>query len=107
MPTTANPGEAGSAWYFGHLESPIIGEGSVFSNLPKIAEMIRDGKDVFIITSNSSAEFLYRITSTKVVHADELSIHDSGRASIHLVTCVPRLVYDHRLIATGELVGYR
>lgn len=107
LPETANPGEAGSAWYFGHLESPIVGEGSVFSNLPKIADMIRDGKDVFIITSNDSSEFLYRITSTKVVHADELDIHDSGRASIHLVTCVPRLVYDHRLIATGELIGYR
>jgi hypothetical protein len=107
LPATANPGESGSAWYFGHLESPIAGEGSVFSNLPKISEMIRDVKEVFIITSNDRSEFLYRITSTTVVHADELTIHDSGHATIHLVTCVPRLVYNHRLVATGALVGYR
>ncbi len=107
LPTTAKAGEHGSAWYFGHLESPILNKGSVFSNLPKIADMIRNGEDVFVIADNEKAEFLYKITSTKVVKADELTIHDSGIASIHLVTCIPRLVYDHRLIASGELIGYK
>ena len=69
--------------------------------------MIRNSEDVFVITDNGQSEFLYRITSTKVVKADELVIHDSGMSSIHLVTCIPRLVYDHRLIASGELVGYK
>ena len=107
LSTTANAGEYGSAWYFGHLESPILNKGSVFSNLPKIADMIRNGEDVFVIADNEKAEFLYKITSTQVVNADELTIHDSGVASIHLVTCIPRLVYDHRLIASGELIGYK
>jgi len=107
LATTANAGEHGSAWYFGHLESPILSKGSVFSNLPKIADMIRNGEEVFVITDNGQAEFLYKITSTAVVRADDLRIHDSGVASIHLVTCIPRLVYDHRLIATGELIGYK
>ena len=107
LSTTANAGEHGSAWYFGHLESPILNKGSVFSNLPKIADMIRNGEDVFVIADNEKAEFLYKITSTQVVKADELKIHDSGVASIHLVTCIPRLVYDHRLIASGELIGYK
>ena len=107
LSTTANAGEHGSSWYFGHLESPILNKGSVFSNLPKIADMIRNGEDVFVIADNEKAEFLYKITSTKVVKADELTIHDSGIASIHLVTCIPRLVYDHRLIASGELIGYK
>ena len=69
--------------------------------------MIRNGEEVFVITDNGQAEFLYKITSTAVVRADDLRIHDSGVASIHLVTCIPRLVYDHRLIATGELIGYK
>ncbi len=30
IPETANAGEAGSSWFFGHLESPVAGEGSVF-----------------------------------------------------------------------------
>ena len=37
IPTTADAGEPGSAWYFGHTESPISGEGSVFYNLTEIS----------------------------------------------------------------------
>jgi sortase (surface protein transpeptidase) len=36
-----------------------------------------------------------------------MELYDTGRANIHLVTCVPRLDYSHRLIATGELVGVK
>jgi sortase (surface protein transpeptidase) len=107
IPATANGGEAGSSWFFGHLESPIAGEGSVFFHLPEIAEMLRNDEDVFVITDNGAHQYLYRITSTKVVPQKDMQLYDSGEANIHLVACVPRLVYDHRIIVTGELVGIK
>lgn len=104
---TANAGELGSSWFFGHLESPVAGDGSVFYHLPRIADLIKQGKEVFIITENDHTQFLYKITSTQILKAEDLRLHDSGKASIHLVTCIPRLIYDHRLIATGKLVGFK
>ena len=103
----ANGGEAGSSWFFAHLESPIAGEGSVFYNLPQIPGKLRNGEDVFVVTDNGSRKYLYRITETQVVHQNDMILTDSGQATIHLVSCVPRLVYDHRLIVTGELVGVK
>jgi sortase (surface protein transpeptidase) len=106
IPESANAGEAGSSWFFGHLESPILGQGSVFYELPKVAEMLRQGEEVHLMADNGSYQYLYRITSTQVVHQDELRLEDSGMATIHLVACVPALVYDHRLVVTGELAGF-
>ena len=105
IPETANAGETGSSWFFGHTESPILGEGSVFFNLRKVPDKLRRGEDVFIIAENGQHQFLYRITSSQVVHQDDMKLYDTGQATIHLVSCVPRLVYDHRLIITGELMG--
>ncbi|MEK7807330.1 MAG: sortase [Chloroflexota bacterium] len=107
IPETADAGEAGAAWFFGHTESPTLGEGSVFFNLQKIPEKLRNGEDVFIITDNGRNQYLYRATSSQVVHQSEMRLYDTGKATIHLVSCVPRLVYDHRLIISGELVGQR
>ncbi|MSQ05938.1 MAG: sortase [Dehalococcoidia bacterium] len=107
IPQSADSGEAGSAWFFGHLESPLAGEGSVFYSLPRIPEMLRQGKEVYIVTGNGPQQFLYRVTSTQVVPQDQLKLYDTGKATIHLVTCVPSLVYDHRLVVHGELVGVR
>ncbi len=105
IPTTANPGEKGSTWLFGHLESPIAGEGNVFYDLPKIPDLLRKGEDVFVIVENGKGSFLYKVQETRVVHEDDLKLFDSGSADVHLVVCVPRFVYDHRLVVTGELVG--
>ncbi len=110
IPETANAGEMGSAWFFGHTQSPIGGEGSVFNNLTKIPEKLHNGEDVFIITDNGGHQFLYRVTSSAVVAQEDFSQEDfqqyeSSEATIHLVSCVPRWVYDHRLIITGELVA--
>ncbi|MFQ6026753.1 MAG: sortase [Dehalococcoidia bacterium] len=107
IPETASGGEASSSWFFGHLESPIVGEGSVFYNLPQIAEQLRNGQEVSIITDNGVHQYLYRVTATEVVHQDDMHLTESGIATIHLVSCVPRLVYDHRLIVTGELIGVK
>jgi len=107
IPETANAGEAGSGWFFGHTESPIQGEGSVFLNLSKIPGMLQNGEDVFVVTSNGEHQYLYRITSSRVVPQEEMMLHDTGQATLHLVSCVPRLVYDHRLIVSGELIGVK
>ncbi|MCH7620281.1 MAG: sortase [Chloroflexi bacterium] len=107
IPEVANPGEAGSSWFFAHLESPIVGEGSVFYNLTRIPDMLKNGQEVFVIAETGPRQYLYRITSTEVLQQDEMRLYNTGWASIHLVSCVPRLVYDYRLVVTGELVGVK
>ena len=79
----------------------------MFYNLPKIPDQLRDGQDVYAVVENETASYLYRITETRVVHQDDMKLYDTGGPTIHLVSCVPRFVYDHRLIATGELVGVK
>ena len=107
IPATANAGETGSSWFFGHTESPLLGEGSVFFNLNKIPDKLRNGEDVFIITDNGQHQYLYRATLSQVVHQDDMRLYETGQSTIHLVSCVPRLVYDHRLIITGELIAQK
>ncbi len=105
IPATANAGEAGSAWFFGHTETPLLGEGSIFFNLVQIPEMLKQGRDVFVIAESEEGQYLYRLISSQVVHEQDIRLYDAGGATIHLVSCVPRLVYDHRLIVSGELIG--
>jgi hypothetical protein len=121
IPVSANPGERGGSWYFGHLESPIAREGNVFYNLPDIPQQLRQGDDVYAIVDNGQASFLYRITESFVVHQDQLrmdygylqglkpeyALLDPTGPNIHLVTCVPRWSYDYRLVVSGTLVGQR
>ena len=105
IPETADAGESGKGWYFGHTESPILDEGSVFFNLQQVADELRVGNDVDVITDNGTEQFLYRVTGTRVVHEDDLTLEGGDGPSIHLVSCVPRLVYDHRLIVDAALVA--
>lgn len=108
IPETSNPGETGNTWLFGHLESPIRGEGNVFRKLPEIPEILKDGDPVYVTLLNvDGEEFMYQITSTIVVHRDDLSLYDTEDATITLVACVPRLIYDHRIVVSGKLVGVR
>ena len=112
IPEKANPGEIGGTWLFGHLESPIMGEGDVFRRLPEIPDLLRMGDPVYVnVRNEEDDEFLYQITETKVVHQDELAPYVYGeqpkKAVITLVACVPRLVYDHRILVIGELVGVK
>ena len=108
IPQSPNPGELGNAWYFGHLESPIKGEGNVFHRLPEIPELLRDGDDVFVeLESVDGRIYLYKTTRTEVMHEDDLELYSSDTAQLTLVACVPRLVYDHRIVVTAELVGIK
>ena len=107
IPVTANPGEAGSTWLFGHLESPIRGEGNVFGQLPELPAMIRRGEEVYAVVDNGADQYLYRIVESKVVPDYELELTDDGTPQLFMVTCVPRLVYDHRLVVRGVLEGVK
>ena len=121
IPQSNNPGESGSVWLFGHLESPILGEGNVFYSLPQIPDLLRKGQDVYTIVESGETSYLYKITEAFVVDQDQLKLDyaylkelkpqyahlDPGNANIHLVACVPRFVYDSRLVVSGELVGIR
>lgn len=107
IPTTPNPGSAGNGWYFGHLENPLQGEGNVFLRLPEIADLLRDGDDVHVILTADGHEYLYLVNNTSTTHADDLALYPADDARISLVTCFPRLKYDHRLIVTAQLVAFR
>jgi hypothetical protein len=107
IPESANAGEAGTSWFFGHTESPISREGSVFFNLQKVPEKLRNGEDVFIIADNGENQFLYRATTSNVVHQDDLSLDATPGVDINLVSSVPRFVYDHRLVVSGVLIALR
>jgi len=107
IPESDNAGEDGTSWFFGHTESPISREGSVFFNLQKVPEKLRNGEDVFIITDNGDHQFLYRATSSQVFHQDDLTLAATPFSDINLVSSVPRFVYDHRLVVSGELIALR
>jgi hypothetical protein len=85
--------------------NPLLGEGSIFFNLVQIPEMLKQGRDVFVIAESEEGQYLYRLISSQVVHEQDIRLYDAGGATIHLVSCVPRLVYDHRLIVSGELIS--
>ena len=85
--------------------NPLLGEGSIFFNLVQIPEMLKQGRDVFVIAESEEGQYLYRLISSRVVHEQDIRLYDAGGATIHLVSCVPRLVYDHRLIVSGELIS--
>ncbi len=107
IPETANAGELGNVWLFGHLQSPLRGEGSVFRNLPLIPDKLRKGERVYVVLDGPAGSYLYEAKSTSVIYQDELSLYPSDGATVTLVTCVPALIYDHRLLVTGELVGFK
>ncbi len=107
IPESANAGEEGTSWFFGHTESPISRDGSVFFNLQKVPEKLRNGEDVYIITYNGENQFLYRATTSQVVHQDDLKLGATPDADINLVSSVPRFVYDHRLVVSGVLIALR
>ena len=106
IPETSAPGQQGSGWFFGHLESFAAGEGSIFRHLPDIAALIKlDPVDVYIETSDSV--YMYRVTSTSQIHESELHLTSSDDAQITLVTCWPPRVYDQRVLVDATLIAYR
>ena len=94
-------------WFFGHLESPIKGEGNVFHNLPEVAKHLRNGDPVYVHITNEEREFIYQANKSQVVHKSELQLYDLGVDFIMLVTCANRPYYDHRQLVTAHLIDIR
>ncbi|MSQ41349.1 MAG: sortase [Dehalococcoidia bacterium] len=106
IPESSNPGAADNGWYFGHLESPIRKEGAIFSRLPEILDLWRTGQKVHVIVDTEHASYLYQVvTRPRVVSTDDFELTSSSEPTITLVTCVPRWVYDQRLLVEAKLVG--
>lgn len=106
IPGTAAPGQPSTGWYFGHLQSLLLGEGSVFNRLPEVAGLIREDL-VDIILDTVEGEYLYRVTATRQVPQDKLALSGGGPAGITLVTCWPPRVYDQRILVEAELIAVR
>ena len=106
IPRTAKAGAAGQGWYFGHLESPIRGEGNVFARLPEIPKLAADSP-IYIFLETAGRHYAYQVYVTDVVYEDDIALTDTGAHDITLVTCTPRFYYDHRLLVTAALVGIR
>jgi sortase (surface protein transpeptidase) len=107
IPDSPNPGSRGNGWYFGHLESPLQGEGNVFSRLPRVPELLRAGEDVHVVLESEGREYLYLVSETNLIHQDDMSLYQAADSRITLVTCFPRLRYDQRLLVTAQLIGFR
>ena len=108
IPVTPHPGEAGNGYYFGHLQSPVKGEGSIFRDLPRISDLLRQGQDVYVVLYNEEGTaYLYQVSGVTVIPQEQFSLLVSSEATITLVACVPEYVYDHRLLVTAKLVGVK
>ncbi|MBI4201526.1 MAG: sortase [Chloroflexi bacterium] len=107
IPTTGNPGEAATGWYFGHLQSPFRDEGAVFRALPAIPDLLRKGEQVYVVLESHEGSYLYEVYGWESMHQDKLRVTQSSQATIVLVTCIPEWTYDYRLLVKAELVGFK
>lgn len=107
IPGHTNPGEAGNTWLFGHLESPLKGEGAVFRDLPKLHDHLRNGESVYVIVDSDDGSFLYQATEFRILHKDDVHFWGSEGRTATLVCSWPRFIYDERVVVTAELVGAR
>ena len=105
IPSSPNQPDSFTGWYFGHLESPLKGEGNVFHNLPEIAEHLINGNEVLLSLGKPGKELVYQVIKSEVVHESDLKLYDPGLENIILVTCSNRPIYDHRQLGTATLVG--
>ena len=105
IPESSSPGELGNVWLFGHLESPIRGEGSVFRQLPNVHDLLREGREVFVILDSEQGNFLYQVREFRKIPQEDLFLWDLPGRWVTLVTCWPKFKYDERIIVTAELIG--
>lgn len=101
---TANPGENGAGWYFGHQSNFGSSEGAVFEKLPDVFDLFRNDP-VFVYIDTETSSYAYRVIGTGVEDREDLSLIASDPSTITLVTSWPPLVFDQRFLVFAELVG--
>jgi LPXTG-site transpeptidase (sortase) family protein len=100
---TAIPGQPGNVVLSGHISSPVRGEGSIFHNLPNLADNL---KSTVSIQTGDGTWYYYEIVGTDVVTpSDTRVIGPSANPIVTLLTCVPDGVYTHRFVAIGTYTG--
>lgn len=103
---TANPGENGAGWYFGHQSNFGSSEGAVFEKLPDVFDLFRNDP-VFVYIDTESSSYAYRVIGTGVEDREDLRLTPSELSTITLVTSWPPLVFDQRFLVFAELVGIK
>lgn len=99
---TADPGQPGNIVMAGHISSPIRGEGQVFKRLPEI----QLGDLVVLYTPVRALE--YQVVAKQVVLPSEVNVlNPTPDETLTLITCVPDLIYSHRLVVTARRVSAR
>lgn len=98
---SADAGEQGNVVMYGHISSPLKGEGNVFRRLPEI----KPGDEVLL--TSAAGDFTYTVVKTMIVTPDRVDLMDpTPDARLTLITCYPDWVYSHRFIAIAMLTGF-
>ncbi len=93
---TAKPGQKGNLCLIGHRSYAY---GQFFNRLDELEK-----NDEIIIESKGNI-YKYKVTETKVVKPEEVSVLDQTKDSqITLITCTPIRVGSHRLVVKGALI---
>jgi LPXTG-site transpeptidase (sortase) family protein len=105
-PGTAEPGQSGNAYYFGHSSDYPWGKGeykTVFALLPSIKV-----GDKIAVTNKEGGIFEYVVQETKVVSPDDLSVlsqETDGKKLLSLQTSYPVGTALKRFIVIAELIA--
>src|SRR3989344_5997637 len=102
-PGTAEIGEPGNAYIFGHSSDNALSSGkykTVFALLPRIAA----GADIYI-SDREGNKYVYRVIESRAVEKDDLSVLDQGdrkRKLLTLQTSYPVGTSLKRYVVVGE-----
>lgn len=102
---TASPGELGNVVLSGHINSPVRGEGNVFKHLPELPELLELGQQVEVLVYTEDRTYVYQVVRSDVVAPESRDVFEPTREpTVSLITCVPDMVFSHRLVVTAWLV---
>ena len=75
-------------------------------SLINIPDLLREGQNVYVALYNEEEQaYIYQVSQTNVVEAGDFTMGATTDATITLVSCVPKYVYDHRLLVMAKLIG--
>lgn len=105
-PGTPEPGQPGNAYVFGHSSDFSWSKGSyktVFALLPEL-----EVGDIITASDRSGGVWNFRITETRIVEPDDLSVldqHDNEKRMLTVQTSYPIGTALQRYVVVSELVG--